>query len=121
MCGAIGILIGGFAIICQKYHDARWYLWFMIIAFIAAVARFGIFSEQQDCVVIACALAVSLFMVMVVHQSSGANFIAGFHESNSAALFQSSRTSSVVRSGPLGCGPRRSADEYGEEKGLRYA
>ena len=87
VCGALGILMGGFACdyLVKKYHDARWYLWFMIICNIISTPLLvtAFFSEQQDCVVGVCGVRGGVFYG---HgwptRRGGTNIIAGFHESN---------------------------------------
>ena len=56
-------------------------------------------------------------------RSSGTNFIAGFHESNLGSVISSRPNVFGGSIGPavVGAVSDRLSDEYGEEKGLRYA
>ena len=128
VCGAIGILIGGFACdyLVKKYHDARWYLWFMIICnFIATPLLVSAFLVSNKIAsLLLAALAVSLFMVMVGPPGAVVQILSpDSMRATSAALFQVITNVFGGSVGPavVGAVSDRLSDEYGEEKGLRYA
>lgn len=126
--GAVGILMGGFACdyLVKKYSDARWYLWFMIICNCIStpllIAAFLVWDKTAS--VVFAAFAVCFFMVMVGPPGAVVQILSPESmRATSAALFQ------VIQNVLGGCvGPAivgaisdRLSDDYGDEKGLRYA
>ena len=127
-CGALGILVGGFACdyLVKKYHDARWYLWFMIVCnFISTpllVTAFLVSNKIASLVF--AAFAVAFFMVMVGPPGAVVQILSpDSMRATSAALFQVVTNVFGGSVGPavVGAVSDRLSDKYGEEKGLRYA
>ena len=127
-CGALGILMGGFACdyLVKKYHDARWYLWFMIVCnFISTpllVTAFLVSNKIASLVF--AAFAVAFFMVMVGPPGAVVQILSpDSMRATSAALFQVVTNVFGGSVGPavVGAVSDRLSDKYGEEKGLRYA
>ena len=127
-CGALGILMGGFACdyLVKKYHDARWYLWFMIVCnFISTpllVTAFLVSNKIASLVF--AAFAVAFFMVMVGPPGAVVQILSpDSMRATSAALFQVVTNVFGGSVGPavVGAVSDRLSDKYGEEEGLRYA
>ena len=126
--GALGILMGGFACdwLVVRYRDARWYLWFMIACNVIAtpllVTAFLVNSKIVSLVL--AAIAVAFFMVMVGPPGAVVQILSpDSMRATSAALFQVITNVFGGSVGPavVGAVSDRLSDEYGEEKGLRYA